>query len=55
MVVAVLAQSQAFANGLTPGDLGTFLGSALRELGFLVFACLPLAFSSTLNTVSLDG
>ena len=55
MVVAFLAQSEAFVNGLTSGGLGTLLGSALRGPRYLVFACLPLAFSSTLNTVALDG
>ena len=51
MAVAVLAQSQAVADGLAPGGLGSFLGSALRELEFLTFACLSLASLSFLNTV----
>ena len=55
MMIAFLAQSEAFVNGLTSGGLGTLLGSALRGPRYLVFACLPLAFSSTLNTLGLDG
>ena len=51
MTVAVLAQLQAIVDGPAPGDLGSFLGSAQRELGFLTLAGLSLVSFSLLYTL----
>ena len=51
MTVAVLAELQAIVDGPAPGDLGSFLGSAQRELGFPTLASLSLVSFSLLYTL----